>query len=89
MSYWDIAEMAGDNDLTQREAACAAQEHPTAGDPTAWALAHGMLLAASPGWAEAWASAVAAGVPRPGKDPAVLTDGMILSAVQSIPDDPT
>ena len=82
MSYWDIAQMSLDNDLTQREAAAAAQEQPD--DPTTWALANGMRLAASPGWADAWASAVAAELPQPGRDPAVITDGMILSAVQGL-----
>ena len=82
MSYWDIALMAQDNQLTQREAAAAAQEQPD--DPTTWALANGMRLAASPGWADAWASAVAAEVTEPGKDPGVITDSMILSAVQAL-----
>lgn len=82
MSYWDIALMAGDNQLTQREAAAAAQEQD--GDPMTWALANGMKLAASPGWADAWASALASGNTEPGKDPGVITDGMILSAVQAL-----
>lgn len=83
MSYWDISSMALDNDLTQREAACAAQEIDTP-NPTTWALDNGLKLAASPGWAEAWASALAAGTPDPGRDPAVITDGEILSAVQAL-----
>jgi hypothetical protein len=39
-------------------------------------------LAATPGWAEAWESAVAGGIVSPGSDPGVITDGMILAAVQ-------
>jgi hypothetical protein len=41
-------------------------------------------LAASPGWDQAWSSALAAGNETPGRDPGVITDGMILSGVQAI-----
>ena len=82
MSYWDIAEMTADGDLQRRAQAAAAQEQD--GDPFAWAAENMIHLAASPGWDAAWASAVAAGLPRPGKDPGVITDGMILSGVQAL-----
>jgi hypothetical protein len=83
MSYWTISQMSLDNDLTSREAAAAAQEqHDT--DPTTWALKYGLRLAASPGWAAAWESAIASDVERPGKDEGVITDSMILSAVQAL-----
>lgn len=81
MAYWDIAEMAGDADLFARVQACAAQEVP---DDPGWPGNHMLLVCASPGWADAWASAVAAGVDRPGRDPAVIADGQILSAVQTV-----
>ena len=81
MSYWDIAQMSADPDLTSRVAAAAAQEG--AADPRNWAADNMLTLAASPGWGEAWASAVAGGNEQPGRDPAVITDGMILSAVQA------
>lgn len=81
MAYWDMAQIAQDGDLTNRVQACAAQEI-TGANPYQWAADHMLLLAAQPGWDAAWASAVAAGNPRPGKDPAVITDGMILSATQ-------
>jgi hypothetical protein len=84
MSYWTVSEMALDNDLTRREAACYAQEPAAAGDAQSWALENGLALAASPGWDAAWASALAAGNPAPGRDEAVITDGMILSAVQAL-----
>jgi hypothetical protein len=85
MSYWDISEMSFDPDLSNREQAAAAQEIPVGGmDPRTWQADNSLRLAASPGWSEAWASAVAGGVPRPGKDPGVITDGMILSAVQAL-----
>ena len=83
MSYWDIASMAQDGDLLNREIACAASEGKT--DPMGWADQHRWQLAGQPGWADAWASAVAAGLPRPGMDAGVITDGMVLAAVQSMP----
>ena len=85
MSYWTISQMSLDSDLTSREAACYAQEVPeTSIDPTRWALDHGMTLAGQPGWVEAYESALAGDVNRPGMNDGVITDGMILSAVQSI-----
>jgi hypothetical protein len=53
-------------------------------DPENWAFRNSLLLAAQPGWSQAWESAVAAGNPAPGGDAAVITDGMILSAVQAL-----
>jgi hypothetical protein len=46
-----------------------------------------LIVAASPGWSEAWAAAGAADPPIefPGRDAGVITDGMILSAVQAQP----
>lgn len=78
MAYWDIAMMAQDPDLYGRVQACYAQEKPAA-------VINMLVLAASPGWDAAWASAVAGGNETPGRDPAVITDGMILSAVQAAP----
>lgn len=83
MGYWDISTMAGDTDLTARLSAAAAQEQ-VPGDPAGWAWDHRWQWAAQPGWGEAWASAVASGNEHPGRDAAVITDGQILSAVQSI-----
>lgn len=82
MSYWDIAQISHSGDLQERVQACAAQEVDD--DPYEWTAVNMLNLAAEPGWAEAWASATAAGNPAPGKDPAVITDGMILSAVQAL-----
>jgi hypothetical protein len=81
MSYYDVATMSADPDLTSRVAACAAQEGRP--DPREWAADNMLTLAASPGWGEAWASALAAGNDSPGRDAAVISDGMILSAVQA------
>jgi len=82
MSYWDISEMSRSTSLTNREQAAAAQE--IAADPYEWVAQNVLRLAAQPGWDAAWASALAAGNPDPGRDPAVITDGMILSAVQAL-----
>jgi hypothetical protein len=82
MGYWDIASMARDADLAARVQACAAQE--VDGDPYQWQSANMLDVCASPGWDAAWASAIAAGNENPGRDPAVITDGQILSAVQSL-----
>ena len=80
MGYWEISAMARDADLGARVQACAAQEID--GDPYQWQAANMLDVVASPGWDEAWSSALAGGNEAPGRDPAVITDGMILSAVQ-------
>jgi hypothetical protein len=84
MAYWDIAQMSADLDLTSRVAACAAQEDRP--DPRNWASDNMLTLAAEPGWGEAWASAIASGNEFPGRDAGVITDPMILSAVQAHPE---
>jgi len=83
MTYWDISQMSNDPDLQSREFACAAQENAQP-DPYAWVTEHRLDLASSPGWSEAWASAIAGGNQTPGRDGAVITDGMILSATQAL-----
>jgi hypothetical protein len=80
VSYLGIYEMSQDPYLRYRITACAAQENVQT--PDAWAYSHALKLAASPGWEAAWASALAAGNPNPGKDEAVISDGQILAAVQ-------
>lgn len=82
MSYWDIADMSLNGDLQRRVQAAAAQEQD--GDPFAWTAENMLRLCAEPGWAAAWASAIAAGNPAPGRDEAVITDGMILAGVQAL-----
>lgn len=84
MAYSDIAAMARDNSLRDRIAACAATEGVIDPHPTTWADAHQWRLAASPGWDEAWAYATASGATSPGSDAGVITDQMILSAVQPL-----
>lgn len=82
MAYSDIAAMARDNSLRDRTAACAATEGVIDPHPTTWADQHQWQIAASPGWGDAWASAIVSEVPSPGSDAGVITDQMILSAVQ-------
>jgi hypothetical protein len=84
MSYNNIAEVAHSGALRERIAACAAVEGITYPHPTEWADHHQWQLAASPGWGDAWAYALASDTADPGADEAVITDGMILAAVQEI-----
>lgn len=84
--YLTDSNISNDAMMQRRVSACAAQEGcADAGlDPTEWALEWRLVWAASPGWAEAWESAEASGNPSPGSDPAVITDGEILSQVQAM-----
>lgn len=83
MAYWDMSQLAFDNDFTLRIAACYGTETQSV-DPNSWATAHAWQIAAAPGFADAYASAIAGGVPNPGRDPAVISDAQILSAVQPL-----
>jgi len=80
MSYYTISIIAADQYVRQRVAACAAQEGVA--DPESWAFRNRLILAASPGWAGAWESAVEKDVEDPGKDEGVITDSAILAATQ-------
>lgn len=82
MSFYDQSLLARDADFTMRVAACVSNEN---GDvhPPEWAAAHQWQLAAAPGFADAYASALAGDVDNPGRDPSVITDPQILSAVQA------
>lgn len=86
MSYSAIADAATDPHLRVRLAACVAQE-----GGAGYTMATGALMradaiqwqcCAEPGWGEAWEYAVNSQNPNPGADPAVISDGMILGAVQ-------
>lgn len=90
MTYADQHTMSRNSDLVARITACAAtQELPpgplfTRGGPREWAARNAIRVTGQPGWPEAWASAVAASIVSPGLDQGVISDGMILSAVQSV-----
>lgn len=80
--YWEISQIAADPDMHGRIVACAQKE----GVPDAdnWVWNHSWEYAAQPGWGAAWASALAASNPTPGRDAAVISDGQILSATQAL-----
>lgn len=86
MAYMDQSKLSNDPDFAQRIAACAAVERDL-GDlhPLSWAAQNQWTIAAAPGFADAYASAIANGVPNPGADPSVISDEMILAAVQAMP----
>ena len=82
MSYNSIALMADDNDLRLRIKACVSKEGDR--DGQAWVTQNMWLLAATPGWDDAWDSALQVGIGRPGYMPNVISDNMILAAVQAL-----
>ena len=90
MSYNAIAAAAQDADLKRRVAACFAQETDGPEQPPALAELHMWRIVANGPIADAYSYAVAANVPNPGKDEAVVTDANILAAVTAIvaPDTP-
>lgn len=84
MSFRTQALLADDYSLQRRLAACAAKEGVP--DPMGWVQARAWTLSAQPGWDAAYQSAVEVGNASPGSTDTVITDGMILSAVQSLRD---
>lgn len=79
--------MAYDPALCGRVTAAVASEHQagnTDAEPERWVSSNRHYWAASPGWSEAWESALASENPDPGADASVITDGQILSAVQEL-----
>lgn len=86
MSYLTVTRMVASGVLTQRCVACAAQELPVGEDPVSWVGMHTWVICAQPGWAQAWESAdAAAGVWQDhGANEGVITDGMVLSAIQTL-----
>lgn len=88
MAYLDLADLAVDDDFLRRVAACAAEQEVGGADlggqsPSSWAMLRQWRMAASPGFADAYAYAKGTGVQNPGADPTVITDEQILSAVQA------
>ncbi len=84
MSYNAIAAAAADPHLKARVAACFAQETSGPERPPALAELHMWRIVANGPIADAYSYAVAANVPNPGKDEAVVTDAAILAAVEAI-----
>lgn len=81
MSYRTVVEMASNQPLLYRIAACAAEQNEV--DPVAWASSNVWHIAADPGWSSSWESAKAGGDNSPGDNIGVITDGMILASVQN------
>ena len=86
MSFNSVAALAVDPDFKARVAACyATEEDATSGiTPNTWTDLYQWNIASAPGFGDAYAYAVANGNERPGYDEAVITDAMILSAVQAL-----
>lgn len=86
MSYQSTVEMAGSPSLASRITAAAAGEGLL--DPLSWTQSHIWHVVSAPGWAPAWDSAKQSQTdddnPDTGMRPGVITDGMILSAVQAV-----
>jgi hypothetical protein len=88
MTYFTQSVIADDPYMRLRVASAAAQQGVAdagAGiDPDSWTLQWRRVWSASPGWDLAWESAQANGIPNPGMNDGVITDGMILSQVQAM-----
>lgn len=82
MAYSDVALLTSDNDFIQRIRACVSSEGET--DPINWTADHIWQMAGMPGFGDKYASAILNGIARPGNDQSVISDGDILSAVQSL-----
>lgn len=86
MAYSTIAEIAGSTSLQTRIAGAAAQEGVDL--PVGWAATHAWEIAASPEWADNWAYAVDTATvnvnPDTGARNDVISDAMILAAVQAL-----
>jgi hypothetical protein len=93
-SYLSISEIATDQWMRERMLAASTQQSYLGSAPLIqpgvfqWVENNRYVWASSPGWGGAWDSALA-GHPdddtyEPGRDPAVITDGMILSTVQQL-----
>ena len=90
MSYTVGHLISQDQDLRNRAAIAAAEQGVEAGGEESWVYRNARRLASQPGWDAAWESGLLArqdpdhDLPPIGLDPAVITDGMILSAVQKL-----
>lgn len=83
MSYSTIYTCSNDQDLQGRITAAAAQENET--NPWQRMMDARWFIVTRSDIESAYASALAANNPSPGGDPSVITDGMILSALQAAP----
>ena len=89
MSYLTQDAIASNPAMQHRVAQCYAGEQDGSpdqmDDPDRWAYTNRRTWSASPGWDAAWASALAGDEDAdPGANEACITDGQILSQVQSM-----
>lgn len=84
MSYNSIFTLSQDADLRSRLTACAAVEGKGGDFPEWWVQSNIWTLSITPGWGDAYGYAVSVGKERPGYDESVITDAMILAAVQPL-----
>lgn len=90
MAYSDVAAIQKSSTLAERCMGGVAQEvvagsiEGDTSDIPGWVSLRMWDYAASPGWADAWASAVIGGMTDPGSNPGVITDSMILSRTQQL-----
>jgi hypothetical protein len=89
MAFSDVALLAGDQDFRARATAAVSIEKeqgnlPLVDDAPRWVFERNWRYAAQPGFGDAYASALAGGVPRPGNDPSVISDAQILAATFAI-----
>lgn len=87
MSYLTQNEIANSTAMLARVAQAAAEEN-LGSDPDRWTYENRRDWASAPGWDDAWESYRASHPDEPELDPGldegVITDGMILSQVQSM-----
>lgn len=82
MSYLSQASLVGDVQLRRRIVACASISGVDNAD--SWAHQNRWLFATQHGWESAYETALANGKPKPGEDQSVISDAMILAAVQAL-----
>lgn len=84
MSYLTQDDIANNGAMQARVAQAAAQEVKS-DEPDRWTYERRRTWASAPGWDAAWESYLVANPDGdPGADEGVITDGMILSQVQSM-----
>lgn len=84
MSFADVAVIHQDPWIRDRVAACVALTGSTAVRPEDWVAEHAWQLAKQDGWGAAWEAARLASKDGIGADETVITDAMILAAVQAL-----
>lgn len=82
MSYLSQAALVDDVPLRRRMVACASISGVD--DADSWAHQTRWRFATQHGWESAYETALDNGKPKPGEDQTVISDAMILSAVQAL-----